>query len=272
MPAPIRKSIKGLSQYALLMSAVGLFLFLIVLPFSNLFTIAFEDGAGGFWEAINTKAARTAFTNSLIISIVVTLINMGVGILTAIVITRYHFPGRQLFTALIDMPIAIPTAVVGLSIMMLYGPRGFLGPIFTDNGIDIVLAIPGIVLANIIVTFPFMVRSVSVALEKLDPAQEEAAQTLGATKAQTFWHVTLPSIRGGLLAGIALTFTRSLSEFGSTLFVAGTMVGTGPIYIYTLSETDFNQQAATSVAIMMLIIPFVMLTTLTYLAERLEER
>jgi sulfate transport system permease protein len=108
-------------------------------------------------------------------------------------------------------------------------------------------------------------------MEKLDPAQEEAAHTLGATHRQTFWHVTLPSIRGGLVAGTALTFTRSLGEFGSTLFVAGGMVRTGPLYIYYLSDSKFDFQAASSVAILLMVLPFFILLGLNYLVDRLEE-
>lgn len=250
--------------------AVTAFFFLILLPLSSLFSFAFEDGPEGFFSAITSDGALTAFKNSILIALLATGVNIIVGTLIAYVITRYHFPGRSVFRALIDLPIAIPTAVVGLALMMLYGPNGLLGPIMEDNGIRLMMALPGVVLAHIFVTFPFMVRSVSIVLEKMDPSLEEAAYTLGATRLQTFTRVTVPSIAGGIVAGSALTFTRSLGEFGATLFIAGGMVWTGPLHIYRLSDSEFDFQAATSVAIVLMVVPFMLLMVLNYIVERME--
>ena len=261
---------KGLLKYSLISFSFVLFFLIVILPLSSMFTFAFEDGARGFIDAISTKEAVTAFKNSIVLATLTTLINMGAGTLIGFVITRYKFPGRQIFKALIDLPIAIPTAVVGLALMMLYGPMGLLGPFMSSHNIQLVLALPGVLLAHVFVTFPFMVRSVSVSVEKLDISQEQAAMTLGATRAQTFMHIVLPSIRGGLIAGTALTFTRSLSEFGATLFIAGGMVSTGPLHIYYLSESLFDHQAATSIAIILMVLPFALLMVLNYLADRLE--
>ena len=191
------ENIKDLNQVCLVSLAVACFFLFVILPLSSTFSFAFEDGPGAFWNAISTEESIRAFKNSLLIATLATAINMVVGTLIAFVITRYCFPGRQVFKALIDLPIAIPTAVVGLSLMMLYGPMGLLGPTLEARGIEIMLALPGVILAHIFVTFPYMVRSVSVVLEKMDISQEEAAQTLGATKAQTFMQVTLPSLREG---------------------------------------------------------------------------
>jgi sulfate transport system permease protein len=257
------EGVKGLLRWSLISISFVLFFVIVLLPLSSMFTFAFEDGPGGFVKAISTKEAVTAFKNSIILATLTTVINMGAGTLIGFVITRYKFPGRQIFKALIDMPIAIPTAVVGLALMMLYGPMGLLGPFMTGRGFQLVLALPGVLLAHVFVTFPFMVRSVSVSVEKLDISQEEAAMTLGATRAQTFLHVVLPSIRGGLVAGTALTFTRSL-------FIAGGMVTTGPLYIYYLSESMFDHQAATSIAIVLMVLPFALLLVLNYLADRME--
>ena len=263
-------SVKGLSQWGLISLSFFAFFIIVLLPLSSTFNFAFEDGLEGFIDAITTEGAVTAFKNSIMIASLATLINMGVGTLIAFAITRYRFPGKGVFKALIDLPIAIPTAVVGLSLMMLYGPMGLLGPMMEKHSIEVMMALPGVVLAHIFVTFPFMVRSVSVVLEKLDISHEEAALTLGATKAQTFIHVTLPSIRGGLVAGTALTFTRSLGEFGATLFIAGGMFSTGPLYIYYLSDSRFDFQGATSIAIVLMVLPFVLLMVLNAFVERLE--
>ena len=267
-----RQEFKRLTRWVLIWSSFALFFFLVLLPLTSTFKFAFEDGVGGFWEAITEAAAVNALKNSAIVATLATLVNMVVGILIAYVIVRYSFPGRDVFRALIDLPIAIPTAVVGLSLMMLYGPMGLLGPILEDSGIQVMMALPGVLLAHIFVTFPFMIRSVSVSLEKLDVSQEEAAQTLGATRAQTFILVVLPSIRGGLVAGTALTFTRSLGEFGATLFVAGGMIQTAPLYIYYLSDSKFDFQGATSMAILLMVLPFILLLVLNRFVDWMEGR
>jgi sulfate ABC transporter permease subunit len=265
------KDVRGLTKYSLISFSIVLFTFFILLPLTSMFQFAFKDGIGGFYSAISTKEAQDAFGNSLMLATLATFINLGVGILIAFAITRYKFPGRSIFKALIDLPIAIPASVVGLAMMMLYGPLGLLGPMLQEQGIQVVLALPGILLAHIFVTFPFMVRAVSVSIEKLDINQEEAALTLGASRLQTFWHVTLPSIRGGIIAGTALTFTRSLGEFGATLFIAGGMIRTAPIYIYYLTEAKIDFQGATSIAIVLMLFPFALLLILNYLAERFEK-
>jgi sulfate transport system permease protein len=270
MSSGVAREVKHLSQYLLISITLILFIFLILLPLSATFSFAFDDGVDEFISVISTEGAINALTNSIVIATFATFINMGVGTLIAFVIIRYKFPGKNVLKALIDLPIAIPTAVVGLSLMMLYGPLGLLGPLMEDNGIQIMMSMPGVLLAHIFVTFPFMVRSVSVALEKHDINQDEAAQTLGANKAQTFTYVTLPSIRTGLVAGSALTFTRSLGEFGATLFVAGGMVQTAPLYIYYLSDSKFDFQGATSIAIILMIFPFLFLFTLNYIVEKME--
>ena len=265
------KGIRGLTKYSLISFSIMLFVFFIFLPVSSMFQYAFQDGFGGFVKAVSSKDAVQAFQNSLMLAALATMINLGVGILIAFTITRYKFPGRAIFKALIDMPIAIPASVVGLAMVMLYGPHGLLGPLMQDRGIQVIFDLKGILLAHVFITFPFMVRAVSVSIEKVDISQEEAAMTLGASRLQTFWHVTLPSIRGGIIAGTALTFTRSLGEFGATLFIAGGIIRTAPIYIYYLTEAKLDYQGATSVAIVLMLFPFALLLILNYVAERLEK-
>ncbi len=246
-----------------------LFFILIILPLTSIFKFAFQDGPGMFWEAVTSEEALNAFQNSLTIALICTAINLIVGTLMAFILVRYRFPGRSLLRALIDLPIAIPTAVVGLSLMMLYGPIGLLGPLLNDKGIQVVLALPGVVLAHVFVTFPFMIRSVSVVLEKMDRSLEDSAMTLGAGRFRTMWNVVLPSIRSGMVAGSALTFTRSLGEFGATLFVAGGVFATGPLFIATLNE-DIQFQEACSVSIVLMVFPFILLLGLNSLVDRME--
>ena len=265
-----RRELRAMSQWLMISLAFAVFFVFVLMPLTSTVRFAFDKGPGDFWGAITTEGALNALGNSLLIATVVTLVNMGTGLLIAWVIVRYQFPGRSIFRTLIELPIAVPTAVVGISFLMLYSPTAFLGAMMRDWGIQVIPSLAGIIFAHIFVTFPFMVRSLAVVMEKLDPAQEEAAHTLGATRRQTMWHVTLPALRGGLVAGVALTFTRSLGEFGSTFMLAGGQVWTGPLEIYRLSEVLIDYQAASAVAILLMVLPFVILFGLNYLVDRME--
>ncbi|MFW3146947.1 MAG: ABC transporter permease [Thermoplasmatota archaeon] len=249
----------------------AIFFFLIILPLTSIFKFAAEDGWSGFWSAVTSEEALNAFCNSLLIAVLCTLINLVSGTLIAYILTKYRFPGRTILRGLIDLPIAIPTAVVGLSLMMLYGPMGLLGPFLQERGIQVVLDMPGVVLAHVFVTFPFMVRSTMVVMEKLDPNLVDSSRILGAGGLRTFFSVILPSIRSGMIAGGALTFTRSLGEFGATLFVAGGVLSTGPLYIAVLNE-DIKFQEACSISIVLMVFPFLVLIALNYLVDRMEGR
>jgi len=265
-----RRELRAMSQWLMISLAFAVFFVFVLMPLTSTVRFAFDKGPGDFWGAITTEGALNALGNSLLIATVVTLVNMGTGLVIAWVIVRYQFPGRSIFRTLIELPIAVPTAVVGISFLMLYSPTAFLGAMMRDWGIQVIPSLAGIIFAHIFVTFPFMVRSLAVVMEKLDPAQEEAAHTLGATRRQTMWHVTLPALRGGLVAGVALTFTRSLGEFGSTFMLAGGQVWTGPLEIYRLSEVLIDYQAASAVAILLMVLPFVILFGLNYLVDRME--
>ena len=161
-----------LRRFSLISLGIVIFILLIILPLTSMFDFAFENGPYGFLDAVSSQDSVNAFKYSLLIAGLTTILNMIVGTLIAYIITRYEFIGKGVFRSLIDLPIAIPTAVVGLALMMLYGPLGLLGPILDDAGIQVMMALPGVLLGHIFVTFPFMVRSVSVVLEKLDPNHE----------------------------------------------------------------------------------------------------
>jgi sulfate transport system permease protein len=264
--------ISPLIKWATISLGIACFVFIVLLPVSSIFKFAFSNGIGGFIDAITTEGAKNAIYNSLLMATLATIINLFAGTLIAFALVRYRFPGASILKALIDLPIAIPASVVGLALLMLYGPKGLLGPFLTENGIQVVMALPGVLLAHVFITFPFMVRAVSVVLEKFDTNLEDAATTLGANKVQTFFKVLVPMIRGGLVAGSGLTFTRSLGEFGATLFVYGGLseLRTAPIYIYYLTEAKFDYQAASSVAIILMVMPFLLLLIMNYIVSRME--
>src|SRR6185503_10650052 len=191
-----------------------------------IFIRTFEDGFIESFEAVTSEAGLHALKLTIITVLIAVPINTVFGVLTAIVLVRQKFRGKAFLNALIDIPFAISPVVIGLALILLYGPRdGFVGEWFFENGIQIIFSTPGIVLACIFVSLPFVVREVVPVLREVGDEQEQAATTLGASGWQTFWRVTLPSIRWGVAYGVVLTTARALGEFGAVSVVSGRIAG-----------------------------------------------
>jgi sulfate transport system permease protein len=199
--------------------------FLILAPLIALTFGAFEKGFGEIITSLNQPDVFVAFWNTLWISLVVVSIHAVFGTIVAWVFVRQRFFGRDLINGLIDMPFAISPVVVGYMLLLLFGRNGLLAPLIDALGIQIAFAMPGIVLATLFVTIPFMVRELVPVLEAFDTRQEKAAATLGANSWQTFWKVTFPALRWGIIYGITLTFARALGEFGAVLVIGGGVQG-----------------------------------------------
>jgi sulfate transport system permease protein len=218
---------------------VGYVGFLIVTPIAALAVGAFEKGIGASLASLNHPEVFSAFWNTLWISLVVVTIHAIFGTVVAWVFVRHRFPGRDLINGLVDMPFAVSPVVAGYMLLLLFGRNGLLAPILEPLGIRVAFAMPGIVLATLFVTLPFMIRELIPVLEAFDTRQEQAAATLGASGWQTFWRVTFPSLRWGLIYGITLTFARALGEFGAVLVVGGGVQGrteTATLLIYRLLD------------------------------------
>ena len=221
----------------------------------------FSAGLREFWRYVTAPAAAEALQLTLLMAAVMTVVNVVFGVATAYVLARYEFPGRTLLNGLVDLPFAIPTLVTGVMLVVLYGPAGFLGRLFEGQGLKIIFAQPGILLALLFVCYPFVVRSVQPVLLGAERSEEEAAWTLGASRWRTFWRITLPEILPAVLTGALLCFARALGEFGSIVIVAGNIPGktlTAPVYIFGEIESQ-NPRAASAVSIILLAISFVML-------------
>jgi sulfate transport system permease protein len=216
---------------------------LIVAPILALIGGAFADGVGAIVRALGEPDVRTAFSKTLMISLIVVVVHAVFGTIVAWVFVRHQFPGRGLINALVDIPFAISPVVVGYMLLLLFGRTGLLGPVLTALDIKIAFAIPGMVLATLFVTLPFMIRELVPLLEHFGIQQEQAAATLGASGWQTFWRVTLPALRWGFIYGITLTFARALGEFGAILVIGGGIYGyteTSTLYIYrALDERQY---------------------------------
>jgi sulfate transport system permease protein len=231
------------AKWALIAIVVAYVAFLIVTPISALAFRAFERGISASLESLNDPNIFTAFWNTLWISLVVVTIHAIFGTIVAWVFVRHRFPGRNLINGLVDMPFAVSPVVAGYMLLLLFGRNGILAPLLEPLGIQIAFAMPGIVLATLFVTLPFMIRELVPVMEAFDTRQEQAAATLGASSWQTFWKVTFPALRWGLIYGVTLTFARALGEFGAVLVIGGGVQGrteTATLFIYrALDERQY---------------------------------
>jgi sulfate/thiosulfate transport system permease protein len=198
---------------------------LLIVPVALILWRTFAPGIGQFFDWISTPAAVSALNLSLLVVAIVVPLNVVFGIPTALVLARNRFRGKGVLQAIIDLPFAVSPVVVGVALIVLWGSAGALGFVEKDFGLKIIFGLPGIVLASIFVTLPFVVREVEPVLHELGTDQEEAASTLGSGWWQTFWRITLPSIRWGLTYGIVLTVARTLGEFGAVTIVSSNLPG-----------------------------------------------
>ena len=207
-------------RLALRVCALGFLAALLVVPIGMVFHRAFEPGLGAVWASVTTPEAQHAFfLTCLVVGIAVPL-NAIFGVATAWLLVRKRFPGRRLLDAIVDLPFAVSPVVVGLALILVWGQGGWL-----DVGIRVIFSTPGIVLATVFVSLPFVVREVAPVLREEGIDQEQAAETLGASRLQAFRRITLPTIRWGLAYGVILTTARALGEFGAVSIVSGKVAG-----------------------------------------------
>jgi sulfate transport system permease protein len=200
-------------------------LLILALPVVTIFVRTFENGLEPVLKAIQRPAFQSAFWLTLQITLIAVPVNTVFGIIAALAIVRRRFPGRGLLNALIDLPFALSPVIIGLSLILVYGKYGWLGGLLSDLGITVIFAMPGMVLATLFVSLPFVVREVIPVLREIGTDAEQAAYTLGASQWRTFWRITLPAIRWGVIYGIILTTARSLGEYGAVAVVSGKIAG-----------------------------------------------
>jgi sulfate transport system permease protein len=259
-----------------------------LIPLSSVFLKAATGTWAHFWAAISAPNVVAAFELSFMASFAAASVNVLFGLLIAWVLVRYRFPGRALADAIVDLPFALPTAVAGIALTALYAPNGWIGrplgpalkwigalfhptPLarWTDAWLDgkIVFTRIGVTIALIFIGLPFVVRTVQPVLQELDLEVEEAASSLGASRFQTFWRVTLPALTPALLTGFALAFARALGEYGSVVFISGNLAGKTeivPLLIITRLE-EYDYTGASAIAVTMLVFSFVILIVVNFL-------
>jgi sulfate/thiosulfate transport system permease protein len=222
---------------------------LLLFPLVIVFYRTFEHGIGTAWSFMSTPAAVSAFWLSVIIAVIAVPLNTIFGVGAAMVLVRSKARGRGLLDAMIDLPFIVSPVIVGLALLLVYGQGGWFGSVFLNNGIRIIYAVPGMVIATVFVSLPFVVREVAPVLREVGDEQEQAAATLGASSWQTFWRVTLPTIRWGVAYGVVLTTARALGEIGAVLVVSSNVAGTTltlPLLVYQ-RDSEIGRNVTTSV-------------------------
>ncbi|MFZ1766720.1 MAG: sulfate ABC transporter permease subunit CysT [Candidatus Nitrotoga sp.] len=239
-----------------------LYLSLIVLiPLSSLFFKTATLGWDGFWEVATGERILASLRVTFVASFAAAVLNAIFGLIVAWVLVRYSFPGKRIVDALVDLPFALPTAVAGITLAMLYAPNGWIGHYFAEQDIKIAYTPLGIVVALTFIGLPFVVRTVQPVLADVEAEIEEAAASLGANRWDVFRRVIFPSIYPALLTGFALAFARSIGEYGSVIFIAGNMPfisEIAPLLIVAKLE-QYDYAGATAIALVMLIISFALL-------------
>jgi sulfate/thiosulfate transport system permease protein len=233
---------------------------LLLLPLAAVFVFAFRGGVQAFLKALRMPDAQFAFRFSLLIAFGTAAVNAIVGTFAAYVLSKYRFPGKGSLGILVNLPVALPTVVIGTSLLLLWGPIGLLGRILAPLGLQPMFTPFGVLLAHLVVTFPYMLGAVKPVLDELETTYEEAAYTIGASRWQTFVHVVLPSLRQGLFTGTLLTFAHSLGEFGATVLVSGNLrlrTQTAPLFIFAQFEAG-NIETANAVAAALALLSFVL--------------
>lgn len=262
-----------LPGFGLSLAITGVALTLVVLlPLSGLFIKTLSLSGAELWEKISDARALAAYRLSFGAALGAAAVNAVFGLLVAWVLVRYRFPGRALVDALVDLPFALPTAVAGLTLTALYAKNGPLGRVLEPLGVHVAFTALGIGVALTFVGLPFVVRTVQPVLEELDPALEEAAATLGATRLYTFRRVIFPAIFPALLTGFTLAFARALGEYGSIVFISGNLPGKTeivPLLIVTRLE-QYDYAGATALAVVMLASSFALLLVINVLQRKLQ--
>ena len=259
-------------RYLIRFAALAYVFVLLVVPVTLILWRTFQPGLGQFFDWVSTPAAISALNLTLLVVGIVVPLNVIFGIPTALVLARNRFRGKGVLQAIIDLPFAVSPVIVGVALIVLWGSAGALGFVEKDLGFKIIFGLPGIVLASIFATLPFVIREVEPVLHELGTEQEQAAATLGSGWWQTFWRITLPSIRWGLTYGIVLTIARTLGEYGAVIMVSSNLPGKSQTLTLLVSDR-YNRGAeygAYAVSTLLMVVSVIVLIVQVILDARLK--
>ena len=259
-----------MGRFGLRVLALGYLAAVLLGPLTMVFWRTFEHGFGNFWTTLSAPNTVHAFELTLIVTAIAVPLNTVFGIVCALAIVRKRFPGKGLVNAFVDLPLALSPVVVGLALFLLYGRGGWFYGFFSSHGVQILFALPSMVLATVFVSLPFVAREVVPTLREIGEEQEQAAHTLGASGWQTFWRVTLPSIRWAVIYGVVLTTARCLGEYGAVAVVSGRIEGkteTATLRVQDQYE-NFNLAGAYGISLALAAIAVCVLVAMTMLRPR----
>jgi sulfate/thiosulfate transport system permease protein len=254
-------------KWTLITMALLFCLVFLLLPLANVFAQALAKGWSVYWQGLTSPDSRSAMKLTLLVAAITVPMNVLFGLAAAWCIAKFEFRGKALLITLIDLPFSVSPVVAGLMLVVLFGLQGFFGQWLSDHNIKIIFAVPGIVLATIFVTFPFVARELIPLMQATGTDQEQAALTLGANGWQTFWHVTLPSVKWGLIYGVILCNARAMGEYGAVSVVSGHIAGltdTMPLQVEKLYQ-EYQTPAAFAVASLLALLALVTLGIKTWM-------
>lgn len=261
-------------KYLLLGISLSFFALFLLLPLIAVFTEALRKGLETYWLAFTDADALSAIALTLTAALISVPLNLVFGVAAAWAITKFEFRGKQILITFIDLPFSISPVIVGLSLVLVFGVHGWFGEWLIANDVKVIFALPGIVLATIFVTFPFVARELIPLMQAQGKEEEEAAIVLGAKGWQTFWYVTLPNIKWGLLYGVILCNARAMGEFGAVSVVSGHIRGetnTLPLHVEILYN-EYNFSAAFAVASLLALLTLLTLVIKSYVEHKISKR
>lgn len=264
---------KNAGQWIITTLVLAWFFLLVFFPLIGIVKETIGYGWNAFISSLVSPAALHAFWLTFLLTVVAVVLNTILGVVMAIMFARHKFKGKLLLETVLDLPFAVSPVVAGVMLITLFGPHGWIGNWFESMNIKIIYALPGMMLATIFVTIPFVTREILPVLREFGREQEEASATLGASGWQTFWRVTLPSIKWALTYGITLTIARSIGEFGAVLVVSASIINktqTATLLIHD-QFTDFNFAGAFSAALVLAVVSFIIITVIQFVYKRKEK-
>jgi sulfate transport system permease protein len=261
-----------LRKASLRIVAIGYLGAILLGPLAVVFWRTFENGLQPAWDALSSPDTIHAFKLTLLITAIAVPANTVFGVLCGLVIVRRDFRGKGLLNAFVDLPLALSPVVVGLSLFLLYGRNGWFGGRLGEHGIQVLFALPSMVIATIFVSLPFVAREVVPTLREIGDEQEQAARTLGASGWQTFWRITLPSIRWAVVYGVILTTARCLGEYGAVAIVSGRLQGKTETATLRVQERyeNFDLAGAYAISLVLALVAVLVLLAMTVIEPREE--
>ena len=258
-------------RWLLRLVALGYVFFLVAWPVSLLVQRTFDNGLGNLVEALADDQVAGALRLTVIVAVWAVVINLVFGVAISILLVRYEFPGKRVLSALVDLPLSVSPVVVGLALVLVYNGRdGWFGPSLEDNGLQVIFNSPGMIMATCFVALPLVIREVVPVLHEIGDDQEQAARSLGASAPQTFWRITIPSIKWAVVYGVVLSLARSIGEFGAVKIVSGNITGrtqTATLVVESKYQ-NFQQTTAYATSFLLILISIACLVVVAFLRPK----